>query len=76
MIPKRVWQELRRQPRWWLRLMLFSAGCTFAALLMRGPNEGFGGPVLYFAALSSSGVLLTSSIVLLLWQSRTGSGDR
>jgi hypothetical protein len=46
--------------------MLISAGCTFASLLMRGPNQGFGGPVLYFSVLCGSGALLVSSMFLML----------
>lgn len=61
-----MWQELRRQPRWFLWVMLVGTGCTFASMLMRGPNHAFGGLVLYFAVLSGSGAMLVSSVVLML----------
>ena len=51
--------------------MLLSASCTFTALLGGYSNDHFGGPVLYFLALGGSGVLVVSSVVLLLLQDRT-----
>jgi hypothetical protein len=45
--------------------MLVSAGCTFGSMLLRGPHQGLGGPVLYFAVLVGSGAMLVLSIVLL-----------
>ncbi|SCG72757.1 hypothetical protein [Micromonospora humi] len=60
----------RRQPRWFLWVVLVSSGCTLASLVMRGPHHGFGGPVLYFAVLSGSGAMLVSSVVLILLRAR------
>lgn len=51
--------------------MLVSASCTFTALLGGYSNDHFGGPVLHFLALGSSGALVVSSIVLLLVRDRT-----
>lgn len=76
MIRDRVRQELQRQPRWLSWVLLVSTACTFASLLMRGRNHGFGGPVLYFVVLVGSGALLVLSIALLLLRGRTSSGDR
>ncbi|MEU7851431.1 hypothetical protein AB0B69_28925 [Micromonospora parva] len=39
-------------------------------MLMRGPNQGFGGPVLYFAVLLGSGAMLVSLVVLVLLRER------
>lgn len=69
-IPKRMWQDLRRQPRWFLWAMLISTGGTFASMLMSGPNYGFGGPLVYFAVLFGSGAMLVSSVVLMLLRRR------
>ena len=74
MIRERVRQELQRQPRWLPWVMLGSTACTVVSLLSRGPNHGFGGPVLYFAVLGGSGALLVLSIALLLLRGRTGTG--
>lgn len=76
MFRARVLQELERQPRGLLWLMLVSAACTFAALLSSGPNHRFGGPVLYIVVLCGSGALLMLSIVLLVLRGRTGTGKR
>jgi hypothetical protein len=72
-----VRQELQRQPRWWPWVMLMSAACTFASLLLGSdPSHRLGGPVLYFVVLGGSGALIVLSIVLLMLRSRTGAGDR
>ena len=71
MVRERLRRELRRQPRWWPWVMLVSASCTFTALLGGYSNDHFGGPVLHFLALGSSGALVVSSIVLLLVRDRT-----
>ena len=65
-------QELRRQPRWVLWVLLASSACTVTSLLLGDRNDGFGGPVLYFAVLGGSGALFLSCVVLLLWLGRTG----
>ena len=56
--------------------MLASSACTFTALLLRGPNDGFGGPVPYFLVLFGSGALIAVAGGLLLARGRTGPGDR
>ena len=77
MIREWVRQELQRQPRWWPWVMLVSAACTFASLLLgNGPSHRLGGPVLYFVVLSGSGALVVLSIALLVLRGRTGAGDR
>ncbi|MCZ7438701.1 hypothetical protein O7598_19980 [Micromonospora sp. WMMC241] len=59
-----------RQPQWFLWVVLVSSSCTLASLLMRGPNHGSGGPVLYFAVLFGSGAMLVASVVLILLRAR------
>ena len=63
---RRVWRELRQQPRWFPWVMLVSTACTVTSLLVSGSNSAFGGPVPYFAVLCGSGALLVLSIVLLV----------
>ncbi|MFF5173092.1 hypothetical protein ACFY3U_10695 [Micromonospora sp. NPDC000089] len=70
MILKRMWQDLRRQPRWFLWVMLVSAGGTFTSMLLSGPNRGLGGWVPYVVVLCGAGAVLASSVVLLLLQGR------
>jgi len=65
-----MWNELRRQPRRVLVLMLASTGFTFTSLLMRGPNPAFGGPAVYLVVLGGSGAILILSVVLILLQRR------
>lgn len=71
-----MWQDLRRQPQWSLRVMLGSSGCTFASVLMSGPNRALGGPALYFVVLLGSGAMLVLSIMLMLLRGRDRHGDR
>ncbi|WP_089021110.1 hypothetical protein [Micromonospora coriariae] len=75
-IRERVLHELQRQTRWWPLGMLVSTACTFAALLVSGPNSRFGGPLLYVVVLCGSGALLVLSIVLLVLRDRIGIGSR
>ncbi|MFI5836224.1 hypothetical protein ACIA5A_21370 [Micromonospora sp. NPDC051300] len=51
-------------------MVLVSSSCTLASLVMRGPDHGFGGPLLYFAVLSGCGAMLVSSVVLILLRVR------
>jgi hypothetical protein len=73
---ERVRQELRRQPRWVLWVLLASTVCTVASLLLGGRDNSLGGPVLYFVVLCGSGALLLLCVVALLVRGRAGAGDR
>lgn len=72
---ERVWRDLRRQSGWFPWVMLASAGCTFASLLLSGPGNRLGGPVLYFVVLCGSGALLVLAIVLLVVRRRSGTSE-
>ena len=76
MIRERVWEELQRQPRWFLWAMLVSMAYTFASTLGGDPRHRFGGPVWYFVVLIGSGVWLVLLIVVLKLRGRTGAGGR